>query len=1281
MPLTRLDRPGIEWNRAIRALVAQALLLCACLAPAHAQPPPSRYSNTEIIVKLRPGNSFLHAPPGAIKSRSPSLDARLNRAAAFEAIPVFTAEGADPTLRAALGMDRFYVVRLRKPADIPAMAAELSRHPDVELAEPSYGGTGQGAVAAQSVIPNDTYFDRQWAFRNTGSNAGGFPALAGADIKATDAWSISTGDSSVIVAVLDSGLKYDHPDIADRIWTNPGEIPSNTLDDDGNGFIDDVHGWNFAYQDDEVRDDLGHGTNVSSILGATANNGLGYAGLDWSCRIMTLKVLNSSNFGFFIWWAAALQYAADNGARVVNMSLGGVDISAVLETAVRYAHGRGCFIAAAMGNAGAAVPVFIPAAYSAEVVAVGATGARDTRSSFSSYGDHIDVVAPGELIYGLSHLSDTDYDRAFFGTSMATPMVAGLAALLLAKDPSLGPDEIRDIIRATADDQVGAPLEDTPGFDVYHGFGRINCYRALALDHVPHAPVITVPAEVNGSEGALISIDVSVADPNGDPIQTLTADLGPLPPGHNAAFSRSADNTAGVLTWTPTLNDAGNYSITFTASDVLPGSATTRITIANVNQSPAIAAPSAIGGEETVSIQFDVEATDPDHDDVVFEATGVPGGARFVDNLNNTGTFLWLPAFGQAGSYLVLFSASDGHGGSGTASTLIEVARGDRPPTLAAPGGAGGDEGTAVSFEVTATDPDGEAIASLVADLSGLPLGHGAAFVVHDPGAQGTFSWTPGFDHAGSYPAIFTASNAATTSATTLITIQDVDRPPAVTAPDAVAGAENAPLTIPVAAADPDGDPIQSLAADPLPPGATFEGGMGNSSGILRWTPDFTQAGAYAVTISARSASRAQPVSAPLAEGSATIQFEIANVDRPPIVTAPSSVVATEDALLELTVGAADPDGEGVESLTADLASFPVGHDATFVQGPDLSSGLLRWTPTFSDARSAPYEVIFSAVAHGLTASATTAIAVANRDRAPTADAGGPYFGVANAFVSFDGGGSSDPDGDPLELSWSYGDGTGGSGTTPSHGYAAAGDYLVILEADDGALADRDSTSALIAGTLPAEAFLPGGHKTLSLATGTATTCLQLEPSGGSYNNSDVDFSTLVLISEGTGVVSQIGAVTGKRTVEDDRDRDGVAEITLCFRRDDLRRLFSSVTGRVTLMVAVEGNLRSGARIHAELEVAVVGSGSAVSVTPNPLTSGGTLTWVSARSGFVRVRLFDSRGRLLRTLMEDPRAAAGYHDMTFDGRGADGMRLASGIYFIQVETPEGAAVGRVALLK
>jgi subtilisin family serine protease len=232
---------------------------------------------------------------------------------------------------------------------------------------------------------------------------------------------------------------------------------------------------------------LGHGTNVSGIIGANGNNATGYAGVDWNCKLMNLKALNSNNFGYYSWWADAIYYAVDNGAKIINMSLSGTGYSSTLQNAINYALSQNVTVVAAMSNENSST-VNYPAGFPG-VIAVGSTDPNDTRSnpffwsatSGSNYGSHISVVAPGNYIFGLNYQSNTNYDYYYGGTSQATPHVTGLAALLLAGNASLKPDQIKTIIEITAEDRVGNSNEDSPGWDQYYGYGRINAFKALSL--------------------------------------------------------------------------------------------------------------------------------------------------------------------------------------------------------------------------------------------------------------------------------------------------------------------------------------------------------------------------------------------------------------------------------------------------------------------------------------------------------------------------------------------------------------------------------------------------------------------------------------------------------------------------------------------------------------------------------------------------------------------------------------------------------------------------------
>jgi subtilisin family serine protease len=384
-----------------------------------------------------------------------------------------------------IGLDRIYTIIVPDGTDILTVVNAYTHDSHVVYAEPDYLGRG-------FAVPNDPSYKLQWGLHNNGSNPPGHPGKAGADIHAPQAWDIQKGSSSVIVAVLDTGVDWDHPDLSARIWSNTDETSGNGIDDDHNGYIDDIRGWDFANNDNNPMDDNGHGTVNAGIIGADTNNGVGIAGVDWHCRLMPIKVLDETNWGLYSWWASGLQYAADNGAKVISMSMGGSASDSTLKAAVDYAYGLNCVICVSMGNDNSNT-VYYPAAYP-NVIAVGAVDTDDTRCvppdwqpfgmqfGGSNYGSHIDVVAPGNWIYSTVWNDNYQY---WAGTSMAAPYVSGLAALLFAQVPSLTNAQIYHIITSTANDQVGKPSEDTLGWDQYYGYGRINAQQALTYCITP----------------------------------------------------------------------------------------------------------------------------------------------------------------------------------------------------------------------------------------------------------------------------------------------------------------------------------------------------------------------------------------------------------------------------------------------------------------------------------------------------------------------------------------------------------------------------------------------------------------------------------------------------------------------------------------------------------------------------------------------------------------------------------------------------------------------------
>ncbi len=335
-----------------------------------------------------------------------------------------------------------------------------------------------------SYTPNDPYFaHHQWAMENNGTFLSG--AVVDADIDMTGAWGVTKGDASVVITIIDTGIKLDHPEFSGRLWVNSGEIAGNGIDDDGNGFVDDINGWDYGDSNNIPMDQNGHGTNVTGIAAATGDNGNGYAGIDWNAKIMPLKVSNSAGSITDAWWVAAIYYAVDHGADVINISLYSWYHAQYKLDAVNYAYDNGVTIVTGIGNFNNNTALY-PTSYE-NVISVGAisydnnravpfTGAPST--SGSSYGTHIDLVAPGDKIYGLKYNSNT-YGWYYSGTSMSSPMVAGVISLMKGIRPDLNPKEIKEIIERTAIDQVGDIAEDTPGWDQYYGNGLLNAEKAI----------------------------------------------------------------------------------------------------------------------------------------------------------------------------------------------------------------------------------------------------------------------------------------------------------------------------------------------------------------------------------------------------------------------------------------------------------------------------------------------------------------------------------------------------------------------------------------------------------------------------------------------------------------------------------------------------------------------------------------------------------------------------------------------------------------------------------
>jgi len=408
------------------------------------------YARDEVIVKLKETRT------AGIQALSQEAALQKYRASLLRLREKYGVEDQGPVFQRTREGLRYRVLKTQR--SILAVCAELNADTEVEYAQPNY-------IYRPCRTPNDSDFPDQYAHQL---------------IQMEDAWDISTGSRDVIVAVIGTGVDVNHPDLKDNIWMNKAEVPGNKLDDDGNGFIDDVHGWNFGESnnnvtpeaDDYYADYLNHETQVAGVIAAVGNNGQGVSGVNWQCSIMALRLgleYHSDEV------AAALDYAAANGARVVNMSFGG-DIfgpegDKVVNTAIYNAYQKGVLLVASAGNSDSSRPHY-PAAYP-NVMAVASTNGEDLKTGHSTFGPWVDIAAPG------TDIVTTDLGNNYIataGTSFSAPYVAAVAALLFAHRPGLTHVEARAILENTTDPVGYGDVDPNLG---YLGTGRVNAYQVL----------------------------------------------------------------------------------------------------------------------------------------------------------------------------------------------------------------------------------------------------------------------------------------------------------------------------------------------------------------------------------------------------------------------------------------------------------------------------------------------------------------------------------------------------------------------------------------------------------------------------------------------------------------------------------------------------------------------------------------------------------------------------------------------------------------------------------
>lgn len=510
------------------------------------------------------------------------------------------------------------VKRIKVPANaMEKVKAALARNPFVSFVEPNFLGQSSG-------VPNDAQYSSQWHLPMVWAPRG---------------WDVNTGSASVPIAIIDSGVDSAHPDLAGKV----------------------VAGWNFLGGNTNTSDVLGHGTAVAGTASAASNNSTGVAGLAWQNPIMPLVVLDATDYASYSNIASAITYAADHGVRVINVSIGGSSSSSTLQGAVDYAWNKGAIIFASAMNNGTSTPYY-PAACN-RVIAVTATTSTDTIAGFSSFGTWVDIAAPGASILTTTRGGGYGY---WNGTSFASPLAAGLAALVLSVNPSLTNAAVESIIKSNADD-LGAA-----GFDQYFGSGRINTYYALlaAKAAVP-APDTTAPTASISSPAAgstvsgAVTVNVAATDDVGvtkvelyvDGVLVATDSVGP--------FSFFWDTTKLV---------DGSHNLLAVAYDQAGNvgqSATVTVTTSNpVDTIAPVATITNPSNGATVGGRVAIRASATDN-------IGVRSTQLFIDGVlkstvsGGSMSYTWNTKNVPVGGHTITMKSFDGAGNTGTSSITV----------------------------------------------------------------------------------------------------------------------------------------------------------------------------------------------------------------------------------------------------------------------------------------------------------------------------------------------------------------------------------------------------------------------------------------------------------------------------------------------------------------------------------------------------------------------------------------------------------------------------------
>ena len=572
---------------------------------------------------------------------------------------------------------------VRVPGRVGPAVDRLERRAGVRYAEPNF-------LVSTAAVPNDPAFGQLWALDNSGQLVNFAFGTPDADIDAREAWDVTTGGPTV-VGILDTGIDMSHPDLAANVWRNPGEncagCRSDGIDNDGNGYVDDWRGWDFANDDNDPSDDHGHGTHVAGTVGAVGNNGVGVAGVTWSAQLMALKFIGADGNGTTADAIDAITYAAENGAAVTNNSYVSPDFSQAFADAVAFAGERGSLVVAAAGNSSSSndqSPQYPASFGSPNVISVAATNNRDQRSFFSNYGaGSVDLGAPGESIYSTWVGGGFQFQS---GTSMASPHVAGAAALAESALPGSTPAGIKALLLGAVDSNASLAGKTATG-------GRLNVNAAVrcgdsgqAWIESPGPGFVAMVGEtvrvtaLAGRCGRATGVTVT-AQANGTPI-ALT------PRGGGAYDGDYTVAEPGALSISVTAQGPGGTdvrTVTGTVPElIVPGGLPVTVTAATPDENPRL----AFEGHAGQRVSLDVSGVTMGASTCCGAKVSItaPDGSKVVSpaNVGTRGVFIDATTLPQSGTYSILVDPQ-GSATGGATLTLYDV-----PPDASAEVDAGG---------------------------------------------------------------------------------------------------------------------------------------------------------------------------------------------------------------------------------------------------------------------------------------------------------------------------------------------------------------------------------------------------------------------------------------------------------------------------------------------------------------------------------------------------------------------------------------------------------------